>query len=168
MQRAGIERLTERQKECLRLLYARYEAKQIASQLGISHDRVHQHFKAARERLRVQRSMEAARLLCEFEAVAHSHNVVSPEIELPAPSNIVDEEHGDINGTVLQSHGDRSPAEPKDIFSPPLPAFQGFLWPFPTVGRRSNDLNWWQRLLAGLIIAFVAIAVVGAMKALQS
>jgi DNA-binding CsgD family transcriptional regulator len=166
---SDIERLTPRQKECLRLLYARYEPKQIASELGISYDRVHQHFKAARERLGVQRSIEAARLLGEFEQLEPSHKIVSHENGLPAPAEIATIDAVISKGTLNGSYEvNGSSVEHVAHVPEGAPTPRVFLWPFPTTGRRSNDLNWWQRLLAGLLIAFVAIAIVGAMKALQT
>ncbi len=64
-----LDELSERQRQCLRLYYQNYEAKEIASQLGLSPHTVHEHLRKARETLRVGRSMEAARLL-----VAHEGN----------------------------------------------------------------------------------------------
>lgn len=63
----GFERLTEGQKECLRLFHARFEVKDIARRIGRSPVTVHQRLAAARRHLGVDRSVEAARLLAEHE-----------------------------------------------------------------------------------------------------
>lgn len=55
--------LTDRQAECLRLFWSRKSAKEIGQELGISHHAVEKHLQACRERLGVQTSIEAARVV---------------------------------------------------------------------------------------------------------
>ncbi|GLR48152.1 response regulator transcription factor [Sphingomonas astaxanthinifaciens] len=55
--------LTDRQTECLRLFWSRKSAKEIGQELGISHHAVEKHLQACRERLGVQTSVEAARMV---------------------------------------------------------------------------------------------------------
>lgn len=64
----GIEKLTPRQKEILRLLLAGFDAKSIANELGISVHTVTEHLREARRHLGVTNSREAARLLGQAEA----------------------------------------------------------------------------------------------------
>ena len=64
----GFQRLTERQKEILRLLLDGYDAKSAARQLGISFHTVHEHLREARRHLGVSSSREAARVLREAES----------------------------------------------------------------------------------------------------
>lgn len=64
----GVENLTPRQKEILRLLLAGFDAKSIASELGISVHTVTEHLREARRHLQVTNSREAARLLAQTEA----------------------------------------------------------------------------------------------------
>ncbi|MGA1799308.1 LuxR C-terminal-related transcriptional regulator [Sphingomonas sp. 4RDLI-65] len=59
--------LNDRQKQCLRLVYANLEAKEIAIELGLSPHTVNEHLRDARRILGVSRSMQAARLLNEAE-----------------------------------------------------------------------------------------------------
>lgn len=63
----GIERLTERQKEALRLLFNGHDAKSAAARLGISVHTVNQHLGEARKHLGVSSSRSAARLLAQSE-----------------------------------------------------------------------------------------------------
>lgn len=59
----AVERLTERQKECLRLVGQGYTSKEISRQLGISPATVDNHVRAALDTLQVESRAEAARLL---------------------------------------------------------------------------------------------------------
>lgn len=60
-------RLNERQKDCLRLFYANLEVKEIASEIGLSPNTVKKYLLDARRTLGVSRSMQAARILVEYE-----------------------------------------------------------------------------------------------------
>lgn len=62
-----IDELTERQKQCLRGIYANLSIKEIGQQLELSPHTVNEHLRDARRVLRVSRSMEAARLLVARE-----------------------------------------------------------------------------------------------------
>ena len=64
---AGIERLTERQKEILRLLSCGHDAKSAAADLGISVYTVNDHLSEARKHLGASSSRTAARLFADFE-----------------------------------------------------------------------------------------------------
>ncbi|MEE4206118.1 MAG: LuxR C-terminal-related transcriptional regulator [Erythrobacter sp.] len=61
-------RLTDREKECLRLWLDRRTAKEIGRELGISHHAVEKRLKTARTKLDVASSLEAARLLAQAES----------------------------------------------------------------------------------------------------
>ena len=63
----GIERLTERQKEILRLLSCGHDAKSAAAELGISVYTVNDHISEARKHLGASSSRTAARLFADFE-----------------------------------------------------------------------------------------------------
>jgi DNA-binding CsgD family transcriptional regulator len=87
--RDPVQRLPERQKEVLRLVFQRYEAKQIAQSLGISPHTVNDHMRAARRTLGVPRTMDAARLLATYE---HPNRIGTDPMGIdPAPLT-VDEE----------------------------------------------------------------------------
>lgn len=62
-----VAKLTNRQKECLRLVYRRLGSKEIARELGLSHHTVNDHIGAALQALSAADRHEAARLLVQFE-----------------------------------------------------------------------------------------------------
>ena len=64
----GIDTLTQRQKEILRLISQHMQAKEVARALNISERTVKTHTDAARKRLGVATSRDAARLLAAHEA----------------------------------------------------------------------------------------------------
>ena len=64
----GVQKLTERQKEILRLLLSGYDAKSAGRELGISVHTVNEHLREARRHLAVTNSREAARILDEAES----------------------------------------------------------------------------------------------------
>jgi DNA-binding CsgD family transcriptional regulator len=59
--------LTDRQKQCLRLVGAGFQSKEIAAKLGLSPHTVDQHLREAIRALGVSRRIEAARLLIDIE-----------------------------------------------------------------------------------------------------
>lgn len=64
----GLEKLTARQKEILRLLLGGFDTKSVARELDISVHTVTEHLRVARRHLGVSNSREAARLLGRAEA----------------------------------------------------------------------------------------------------
>ncbi len=63
-----LERLSERQKDCLRLVAAHLTSKEIARQLGVSRFTVDQRLDTARRTLGVSSRKEAALLFARFES----------------------------------------------------------------------------------------------------
>ncbi|ABC62534.1 two-component signal transduction histidine kinase [Erythrobacter litoralis HTCC2594] len=63
----GVEKLTEREKVCLREWLQHKSAKEIAIDLGITHHAVEKRLKMARLKLNVGSSLEAARILAAYE-----------------------------------------------------------------------------------------------------
>lgn len=66
----GLQALSEREKETLRLLLGGHDAKSIARDLGLSVHTVNERLRDARRKLDVSSSREAARLLGEAERLA--------------------------------------------------------------------------------------------------
>lgn len=62
-----LARLTDKQRECLRLVYAHMSSKEIARQLGVEPGTVDQYIKAAMRILGVSDRRAAAKLLAEHE-----------------------------------------------------------------------------------------------------
>lgn len=67
MENERLERLTEQQRACLRMVYQHMTSKEIAPRLGIEPGSVDQHIKAAMRTLGVGERRTAARLLAEHE-----------------------------------------------------------------------------------------------------
>ena len=74
-------RLTEKEKECLRLWLGHSTAKQIALHLGISHHAVEKRLKMARTKLGLSSSLEAARLLEAVEGYQRT-GPQAPDLDL--------------------------------------------------------------------------------------
>ena len=66
-ERAKVGRLTDRQKDCLRLVGQGFTSKEIGPRLGITHVTVDNYIRKALELLQVENRMVAARLLVAHE-----------------------------------------------------------------------------------------------------
>ena len=66
----GVQDLTEREREVLRLLLAGHTAKSAASELDLSVHTINDHLREARKKLGVSSSREAARILGDEESAA--------------------------------------------------------------------------------------------------
>ncbi|WP_404335538.1 LuxR C-terminal-related transcriptional regulator [Sphingomonas sp. MMS12-HWE2-04] len=80
----AITRLTERQKDCLRLVGQGYTSKQIGPQLGITHITVDNYIRAALDLLQVENRAEAARLLRTHELDQSLIHQPQPLAAIPA------------------------------------------------------------------------------------
>jgi len=65
--RTGLDALTGRERECLRLVFAGLRAKEVADSLGVSDATVNNHLASARRKLGTSDSRRAARLLFSME-----------------------------------------------------------------------------------------------------
>ena len=74
----GLDTLTEKEKEALRLLLAGHDAKSSARELDLSHHTINDRLRSARRKLGVNISREAARLLGEAESTIPNPLVHSP------------------------------------------------------------------------------------------
>ena len=72
-----FDKLTGRQKQCLRLVAAGKRSKTIGAALGISHLTVNQHIEAAKARLGASTREEAAGLLIAHEQNGHPERLTS-------------------------------------------------------------------------------------------
>lgn len=81
-----IARLTEAQRECLRLVMAGYKSKEIAHKLGIGVDAVNKRLAGAKTALNAPSRFVAARQLAAWEAGQPSHSLVSQTLAVePEP-----------------------------------------------------------------------------------
>ncbi|MEP9357431.1 helix-turn-helix transcriptional regulator [Sphingomonas sp. KR3-1] len=145
MDSSAFDRLTERQKECLRLVAAPANSKRIARELGISSHTVDEHIRGALATLAVSDRMEAARAFLAYEGGRPPQMLSSQSGGMAA---------GTGAGPSNPSFG--KPDEDRDATLPELPAPMeavhppaASLWPslpFPTPGRMRNDLDRTARL----------------------
>jgi DNA-binding CsgD family transcriptional regulator len=80
----AVEKLTEAQREALRLVMAGYQSKEIARELGIGVDAVNKRLAAAKTVLGASTRFAAARQLTAFEAREGSHSLVSHSLAVEA------------------------------------------------------------------------------------
>lgn len=135
MEQERIDNLTQRQRDCLRLVAQGYTSKQIGRQLGISYSTVDNHLQAATRELEVSGRSEAARLLTRYEAPPGSRQEL-PRYPLPVAGTGVFEDTGPAN----ERRGWR----------------RRLSTAFPPVGGRLNDLSPSRRLFAVGRIAFLS------------
>ncbi|MFA6218705.1 MAG: DUF4019 domain-containing protein [Erythrobacter sp.] len=69
----GLEELTDKEKETLRLIVRGHDAKSMASELSLSVHTINERLREARRKLRVTSSREAGRLLFESEGGDHQY-----------------------------------------------------------------------------------------------
>lgn len=78
-QASRVEALSERQKEILRLIAQHLQAKEVARMLDISESTVKTHTDAARRRLGVASSRDAAKMLVAYETNGAGGKAIPPE-----------------------------------------------------------------------------------------
>lgn len=102
----ALSRLTEAQKECLRLVAANFKSKEIAHQLGIGVDAVNKRIAAATATLQVSSRAVAARRLSAAEANGSYHSLVGQTLAVEPGADAADPE-----GTPQpdQDHDDLAP-----------------------------------------------------------
>ncbi|RYD93153.1 MAG: LuxR family transcriptional regulator [Sphingomonadales bacterium] len=142
----AINKLTARQRDCLRLVLHHMQSKEIGRELGISPMTVDNHFRSAIQTLGVSNRLEAARLLDSYERGEPSQRLTSqprPVVSPPerpimrSPANV-----GDGQGDLVSAL--REDQAPYLTFREP--SFTDFPLPIPTRGKPRNDLTTAQRL----------------------
>lgn len=145
MNRERLARLTDKQRECLRLVYAHLSSKEIAPRLKVEPGTVDQYIKAAMRTLGVADRRAAARMLAEYEAGDAQPLVYQPpDIVSPGDPETLATSTGDRPQTAIGDavHEDR--ARLGNFSAPPPPASLPF--PLPVGGRRPSELGPAQRL----------------------
>ncbi len=156
----ALDRLTPEQRDCLRLVQAGFEAKEIGVALSITTNVVNEHLRAARRRLQVTSSRQAARLLAAHEGAA-------PNPLVNKPIGIAEAASGDALTVVAargqptdDGHHDRQPAQAPapangahNLFHDP--PHRAAASPWPPFGGQRWQLAWWQKLLAAGALAIL-------------
>jgi DNA-binding CsgD family transcriptional regulator len=168
MQKDFVNRLSEGQRECLRMVYRHMKTKEIARILGISPDGVTQRIKAAMRILGVNRRRDAAILLAQFEGTAPYPSLVYPPLDIAITAD---------PATFSPSTGGERPSgfsgeamgEEQVAFEAPPQAKVSAL-PLAIGGARPNEIGLGKRLawIAGITIG-IAIAfgsLIGGVEAL--
>lgn len=146
MPESRFDRLTLRQKDCLRLVAQGYTSKEIGRELGISYSTVDNHLLAATQALGAGSRAEAARLF-----MRHAADEGGDQGEYPP----------------RDSTGQQLPRQPQTLavqpfVADPLPRQQRGPQDIlsrlaPPIGGRDNDLTRSQRLSAIARIAFFSV-----------
>lgn len=160
MTEVAFERLTEPQREALRLVARGFESKEIARILGISPYAVDTRVTRAVRILGANGRKEAARQFAAFEETTYEPLVYEPpyaDISV-LPGHAEPETDWD-----RQQEADRENRvqEEMTLYVPPtrIPrSIKG--WPFPTVGRPHNDLGMVEIVIA-VVIAAILCGVIG-------
>lgn len=152
MSQRRLDRLTDKQRECLRLVYAHMSSKEIAPLLGVEPGTVDQYVKAAMRILGVSDRRAAARMLAEQE-----DRTVQPLVYQPLDIAVV----GDPAMLGASTEGRREAQsggamrEERAVFEVlPSPSPDTLKLPLPIRGGRPSDLSTAKRLgwIFGLIL----------------
>ena len=166
-----IERLTDKQRECLRMVYRHMETKEIARVLGLSPDGVTQRIKTAMKTLGVDRRRDAARILAEAEGLGPYPRQVYTSRDIasaPEPAMLIPSTEGERQSG---SSGEAMREEQAAFLAAPSLRSRGLQLPLPIRGGRPNDLNSWHRLgwilAVMLMIAFMFGVFLAGLEALS-
>ncbi|RVT90862.1 helix-turn-helix domain-containing protein [Sphingomonas crocodyli] len=167
MDRSGIDALSERQKQILRLVWQHLSSKDIARELGISPNTVDQHVRFAIRLLGAKDRFDAARQL-------NVTDNVTPQSLGIIPQNLADHADSDSFSSSVERRERQGIYEMGEAQQPYLVAAgPAHLWrlPLPERGRERNDLSSTQRmawfLILGLIWTMLAIGSVLGLAALS-
>ena len=139
-----LARLTDKQRECLRLVYAHMSSKEIAPLLGVEPGTVDQYVKAAMRILGTSDRRAAARMLAE-----HEDRIVQPLVYQPLDIAVV----GDPAMFGASTEGQREAQsggamrEERALFEPfPTEPPDSLPLPLPIRGGKPSDLSTVKRL----------------------
>jgi DNA-binding CsgD family transcriptional regulator len=151
-----LSRLTDKQRECLRLVYAHLSSKEIAPRLGVEPGTVDQYLKAAMRNLGVSDRRHAAVMFAEHEAKAGQPLVYQP-LEIDADADLAtfgastEEQRKAPDQSVREAGAVVRAFPPPDAVWPKLP--------LPIRGGEPRDLSAAKRL--GWIFALILLIVLG-------
>jgi DNA-binding CsgD family transcriptional regulator len=159
MEDDSLARLTEAQRQVLRLWHVRKSAKEIGRELGITHWAVNERLRSARRLLRVGSSGEAARILASVEeGDPYKRLVYDPPAIAPGDPAVVisapDDTHRSSRGCLEPAVSEGGEPD-RAWFLPVRPR-----WPLPRFRGDRNDLSLSLRLLwIGLLAVGIAVTV---------
>jgi len=154
----AVERLTTRQRDCLRLVLHHKQSKEIGRELGISPMTVDNHFRNAIQTLGVSSRLEAARLLDSHERGETSQQLTSqPETVVSRRESSMMQEPAAVGDRQREmTSALREDQAPYRTFRDVAfePSFVDFPLPIPTRGKPRNDLTIAQRLFWIAVLIF--------------
>jgi DNA-binding CsgD family transcriptional regulator len=168
-------RLTEAQKQCLRLVFERYEIKEIAQRLDLHESSVNERLKRARAILGVNRSFHAARLVVEHErALGTWIPPTGSSNTIAAETDVTDEDDAFVGDGIFDDRLEDSVSPFRRDGAGASIRRPSIKWPFPTRGRQENDLAIIGRTLwvpacaviALFVMALIAVLTVGVQEVL--
>jgi len=161
MEQDPVARLSEGQRECLRMVYRHMETKEIARKLGISPDGVTQRIKAAMRILDVNRRKDAALILARAEGTESYPPLVYPPRDIamaPEPAMFTASTEGG-----RQSGSSAGVMREDQAAYWPEPSSRGRVLPLPIGRTRPDDLGlvgrlaWIAAITIGIALAFGAL-----------
>ena len=154
---ARLAKLSDSQRECLRLVDRHLTSKEIAVRLGVTHHTINQRLERACRKLGVATRKEAARLFAEYDQIIYEPFDIAP---------VTDDQPSFPDLDYLES----SDAKPSDflLYDVAIPLHQkglvgafGFAPPFPRKRGDANALSIRQRLIWAMLIASFGIILSG-------
>ncbi len=172
MSRDRVDKLTEGQRDVLRMVNRHMETKEIARELGISPDGVNLRIKTAMRMLGVNKRRDAALLLAELEGAQPYQPLVYPPQDIAFASDPATFVPSTESGQEREPASIGAMREEQAAFEAvPQPGSRRFRLPLPVRGGRPDDLNAMQRLgwIFGmmLMIAFAFGVFLAGMEALS-
>lgn len=161
MERDPVARLSEGQRECLRMVYRHMETKEIARILGISPDGVTQRIKTAMRILGVNRRKDAALMLAEAEGLDSYPPLVHPPRDIASIPELATIGPSTEGGWHSGSSGEAMREE--QVAFAAAPFVRSPALPLPIGGARPDDVGWQKRLAwiasitIGIALAFGAL-----------
>jgi len=148
-----LARLTDKQRECLRLVYAHLSSKEIAPRLGVEPGTVDQYVKAAMRILGVADRRAAARMLAEHEGGTSQPLVYQPLDIVPAGDPVM---FGTSTGGRRDAAFGGAVREDRAVFQVhPTPSLDSLKLPLPIGKGKPSDLSPFVRL--GWILALLVL-----------
>lgn len=161
MEAERLNKLSEAQRICLRMVFMHMSSKDIARELGISPHTVDQRLKGAIQTLGVESRVEAARMLARHEGggtyqplVYQTPDIAAAPIAGPIPILV---DHGDAD-----IRSGRAMREEQAAFDAVFPQSRSTMTlPLPVGGATPDDLKPWQRLGWAIAIRFGVVLTFG-------
>jgi DNA-binding CsgD family transcriptional regulator len=155
----GLSKLTERERDCLRLVLTTDNQKEIARRLRIAPNTVYGHLKSAMRKLEVSSSVRAAQMLRDHEAVSSP-----PQFGGDQPLTLSDPPASRIDLTPSNSGRGPQGGGNRDRAA----ALVGWLrhllrMPAERQAGRGNDLTIGQRFRDSVQVMLLAVFAIGAM-----